>query len=135
MVVFHGTDQISANKILNEKIDVTKGGGELGRGFYVGENVSLVASRAKGKNQNDFAVIEFNVDNSEYIRLNIKNIGRRELVYKQWQSFFKRNITRTFLSGFDVICAPYATFDFSNQFKFESKAGEDVINNADKKEI
>jgi len=135
MIVFHGTNQTGADKILKTGVDVTKGGGELGRGFYVGENVSLVAARAKGKDENNFAIIEFNINNSEYVRLNIKNIGRREFVYKQWQSFFKRNITRTYLYGFDVICAPYATFDYSNQHKFESKAGETVINKAEKKQI
>ncbi len=135
MIVFHGTDQNSANAILTTGIDVTLGGGELGQGFYVGENVALVAARAKGKTPNNFAVIEFDVNNSDFITLNMKIIRRQDFLVKQWASLIRRNLTHTRTYGYDVICAPYATFEFSNQYKFETQAGENVINNANKKTL
>ena len=36
MIYYHGTDATSALTIASHKIDVTKGKGELGKGFYVG---------------------------------------------------------------------------------------------------
>lgn len=42
MKVFHGTSDIAAVLIAGPPsgVDVTKGGGELGRGFYAGDNIS-----------------------------------------------------------------------------------------------
>ena len=48
---YHGTDDISAQYILEGLIDVTKGGGELGQGFYVANLAHKAATWAyhKGK--------------------------------------------------------------------------------------
>lgn len=132
MKVYHGTDIKAADSIMTNGVDVTLGGGELGRGFYVGENPALVAARAKGKNKENFAVIEFKVDVSQFIRLDMKIVRRRELLVKQWEKLMRNNTTRSKLYDVDVVCAPYATFEFSNQYKFESESAETVINNATK---
>jgi hypothetical protein len=129
MIRYHGTDQASAQQIITH-IDVTRGGGELGRGFYVGENISLAAARAKGKHNNNFAVVQFDINKAAYIKLDIKILKTRQFVVRQWKSFFDRKITKSYLYDCDVVCAPYATFEFSYQYKFESTAGEVVINSA-----
>ena len=36
---YHGTDSATASSISNGGVDVTLGGGELGRGFYTGEHL------------------------------------------------------------------------------------------------
>lgn len=137
MIAFHGTDKDSAKNIVGppSKIDVTKGSGELGRGFYLGENISLAASLSKGKFGNNWAVVKFNIDDSAYVQLNIRTISRRQYVFHLWHNLIRKS--RTFLHLFhtDVVCAPFATIDFSYQYKFESIDAQAVLNNNSTKQI
>jgi len=134
MVTYHGTDHLSANAIISN-VDVTRGGGELGRGFYVGENIALAASLAKGKYGSNGKIIKFDIDDSEYVKLNTKILNRRQYVYRLWQSLLRRKKAFKHLVNVDVVCAPFATIDFSCQYKFESKSAENVINNHSTKNI
>lgn len=127
MIVFHGTDITSANSIL-KRVDVTKGGGELGRGFYLGENVALAASLSKGKFGGNSKVVKFDINDSEFVKLDIRTINKARYVYRTWQSLLRRKKAFTYLYNSDVICAPYATINFSYQYKFESASAENVIN-------
>lgn len=131
MIAYHGTDINSANNMMGppSNIDVTKGGGELGRGFYVGENISLAVALAKGRFGKKGAVIKLDIDDSEYSRLNIRVLNRRQYVFHFWKSLIKKSRTLQHLFNVDVICAPFATIDFSYQYKFESSAAQDVLNN------
>jgi len=138
MITFHGTNKTSAQRIVGppSNIDVTIGGGELGRGFYLGENISLAKAIAVGKyGQANAAVIKFETDDSEYVQLNVRNIHRRRAVYQLWQSLIKRNLENTHLFNVDVVCAPFATIDFSYQYKFESSPAQKVLNNNSTKQI
>ena len=130
MIGFHGTDNVSAKRIVGppSSVDVKNGGGELGRGFYLGENVSLAASFSRGKFGNNGSVIKFEIDDSMYINLNIKILNRSQYIYHLWKSLIRRKITMSHLFNVDVVCAPYATIDFSYQYKFESKAAQDTLN-------
>jgi|ERR1041385_9201509 hypothetical protein len=137
MVVFHGTSKAVASSIVGPppSVDVNRGGGELGRGFYVGNNISLAASWAKGRHSKNGAVIQFDIDNSEYIKLNIKTINRRRHVWYRWRSLLIRSLSNTYLFNCDVICAPFAEIDFSYQYKFESQLAQDTINNHSSKQV
>jgi hypothetical protein len=137
MITYHGTDKTSANNIVGppSNIDVTIGGGELGRGFYVGENVALAASLSRGKFGVNGVVIKFDIDDSAYVSLNTKIVGRRQYVYRLWQSLITRAMAFQHLFNFDVICAPFATIDFSYQYKFESQNAQNVLNNNSTKQI
>jgi hypothetical protein len=135
MITFHGTDTNSANNIVGppSNIDVTKGGGELGRGFYLGENVSLAKAIAVGKHgQANASVIKFDIDDSDYVKLNVRNVHRRRVVYQLWQSLIKNSKQYLHLFNVDVVCAPFATIDFSYQYKFESTNAQNTLNNATK---
>jgi hypothetical protein len=138
MIAYHGTDRTSANNIVGPPsgIDVTRGGGELGRGFYLGENISLAKAIAVGKHgQENAAVIRFDTDDSAFIRLQVKNLHSRQYVYQTWKNLKKKRICDTYLFNTDVICAPFATIAFSYQYKFESENSQDVLNNNATKEI
>lgn len=137
MITYHGTSSTSANDIVGSpaNIDVTKGGGELGRGFYLGENLALAASLAKGKFGENGVVIRFDIDDSAYVRLNTKILNSRQYIYRLWQSLITRKKAFQHLFGFDVVCAPFATIDFSYQYKFESKNAQDTLNNDSTKKI
>ena len=137
MIAYHGTDRTSANNIVGPppNIDVTRGGGELGRGFYLGENIALAASLSKGKFGVDGVVIKFDINDSKYVRLNTKLLNRRQYVYRLWQSLIKRSRAFQYLFDVDVVCAPFATIDFSYQYKFESQDAQNVLNDDANKQI
>jgi hypothetical protein len=138
MIAYHGTDRPSANNIVGppSNIDVAMGGGELGRGFYMGENISLAKAMAVGKfGQTNAAVIKFETDDAAFNGLNVRNVHRRQVVYRLWQSLIKRGSAYTHLFNVDVICAPFATIDFSYQYKFETLTAQNVLNNNSTKQI
>src|SRR5258706_89138 len=138
MITYHGTHTASANNIVGppSNIDVTRGGGELGRGFYLGENISLAKAIAVGKHgQANAAVIRFDIDDTDYVQLNVRNIHRRRLVYQLWQSLIKASTEYFHLFNVDVVCGPFATIDFSYQYKFESTRAQATLNNSMKQII
>lgn len=137
MIAYHGTDRTSANNIVGPppNIDVTRGGGELGRGFYVGENIALAASLSKGKYGVNGVVIKFDIDDASYIQLNTKVLNRRQYIYRLWQSLLTRSRAFKHLFNVDVICAPFATIDFSYQYKFESRNAQNALNQNSIKQI
>ncbi len=137
MISYHGTDRNSANNIVGppSNIDVTRGKGELGQGFYTGENIALAAALAKGKHGNNGVVIKVDLDDTEYVKLNTKILNRRKYVYNLWKSLYKRHRANSHRFNFDVICAPFATIDFSYQYKFESTKAQNALNNNSTKQI
>lgn len=137
MVTYHGTNRTSANNIVGppSNIDVTRGGGELGRGFYVGENIALAASLSRGKFGANGVVIKFDIDDSAYVSLNTRVLNRRQYVYSLWQSLITRARAFQHLFNVDVVCAPFATIDFSYQYKFESQNAQNTLNKNSTKQI
>ncbi|KQM23424.1 MULTISPECIES: DUF3990 domain-containing protein [unclassified Chryseobacterium] len=137
MIAFHGTDRTSASNIVGtpSNIDVKRGGGELGRGFYLGENIALAASLSRGKFGTNGVVIKFDIDDSAYVSLNTKVLNRRQYVYRLWQSLITRSRAFQHLFNVDVVCAPFATIDFSYQYKFESQNAQSTLNNNSIKQI
>ncbi|GAB5514002.1 MAG: hypothetical protein Rhob2KO_17270 [Rhodopirellula baltica] len=128
MKVYHGTNDTNATAIAS-KIDVKKGGGELGRGFYAGENIALAAAWAQGRfGSKNAKVVEIDVPNSDFVSLSIKQIGHVRRLMRLWYRLQKKRTTRTYLFGSDVVVAPFATISFSNQYKFESKTAETTLN-------
>jgi hypothetical protein len=131
MIVFHGTSAPAAALIVGPppNVDVTRGGGELGRGFYAGDSISLAVSWAKGRfGLSQGKTIQIDVDNSAYAALNVLSIGRRRYVWWQWKYFALKSRTTKHLFGYDAVCAPFAELDMSLQIKFESAAAQHVLN-------
>lgn len=131
MIVFHGTNASAAAAIAGPPpcIDVTRGSGELGQGFYVGDSISLAVAWAKGRfGAIEGKVVQIDVDNSAYATLNILVIQRRRYVWWHWKYLAFKKTRATHMSGYDAVCAPFATLDMSIQIKFESVAAEKVLN-------
>lgn len=130
MELFHGTTESSANIILGppQSVDVQKGRGELGRGFYLGNNISLAASLSKAKGKNSSAILKFHIIESQYIKLNILIINRRQVVFNNWKNLIKLKKTGEHKFNVDVVVAPFATIDFAYQMKFESYNSQQLLN-------
>jgi len=137
MVTYHGTDIASANHIIGppSNIDVTRGGGELGRGFYLGEQVALAAALSRGKFGPDGVVLKFEIDETAFAQLNTRVIKRRVNVYFFWKYLIIMGLKRQYLYDVDVVCAPFATIDISIQYKFESQNAQATLNNHSTKQI
>ena len=138
MITFHGTDKTSAKNIVGppSNIDVTIGGGELGRGFYLGENISLAVAYAKGKfGPKKGVVIKFDIDDSVFVTLNVKTLNRKQAIFQLWKSLLRRSREYEHIFNVDVVCAPFSTIDFSYQYKFESSLAQDTLNNNSAKQI
>lgn len=129
--MYHGTSNASYHNIIGPptNVDVTMGGGELGRGLYLGKDVSLAASWAFGRNNFNSVVLEFDIDDSAYSILSKKEITSEKKVNRLWKCLNKRKLKRTFLFCFDVVVAPFATIKGGRQFKFESIASQNLLNN------
>ena len=135
---YHGTDSSSADSILLGQIDVSKGGGELGQGFYVGNLAHQAFAWAyhKGKQYHTgYKVIAFDIDLARFNVLNRKYLSRAEakLIRKSLRSHNQQHRTFRF-NGWDAIIAPIVGkyIPYFMQIKFEGKSGQDFINDTRK---
>lgn len=130
MILFHGTSQTYATGI--EKIggDVTRGGGELGRGFYLTDQLAFAVAWAKGQyGPTAGKVVEFDISNSSYATLNVRSVSQLR-VCSTWYQLKLTNRTRTYLFGVDVVFGPICHYPHITQHKFESNAAETLLNNS-----
>lgn len=131
MQLFHGTGINHATSIVTgppHSIDVTLGGGELGRGFYLGNSYGMAVIWAKGKFGSNARVLKFHIEESHFMQLDGKVIKKRTKVYELWQDLIKAGSSNQFTFEADYILAPFATSDIGEQFKFESYKAEAVLN-------
>ena len=125
MILYHGTSQVYANQILS-KVDVTRSGGELGRGFYLADQLAFAVAWAKGRYGPNGKVVQFDVSNSAYANLNILSIGRLR-VCSTWAQLKLTRRTRSYLFGVDVVYGPICNYPHLTQHKFESaQAGAEL---------
>ncbi|MFC0519005.1 hypothetical protein ACFFGT_32630 [Mucilaginibacter angelicae] len=132
MEIYHGTNSTHATEILGppHSIDVTKGRGELGQGFYLGTEPLMAAMLAKGRYDKAASVLKISVDEPKLMLLSSKILKTSGLVRQHWNMLIQQNTTASHKFGVDVVVAPFATFSFAHQYKFESKKAEDLLNNS-----
>jgi hypothetical protein len=128
MVVYHGTS-LSAAQLLAISpcpVSVSKGGGELGQGFYTGESIALAAGWARGRFGSAGSVLEITLDNSLYVKLNVLTLNWHRVV-SCWNQLQTAKTTRSHRFGYDVVYGPLATYVHAAQHKFESSAAEQTL--------
>lgn len=129
---YHGTDDISAQQILDDNINVARGGGELGQGFYVGNLAHQAATWAyhKGRRLNTgYKVISFEIIETDFYSLHRKYLSKQEATLAR-QRLRKKKEQRIYKFGADAIIAPVVGKYIPNftQIKFEGQSGENFIN-------
>ena len=131
MNLFHGTIKIESDRMVKpnppHNIDVTVGGGELGRGFYLGNSCSLAASWARGKGMPQPVLITVEAIVNDYIKLYIVTFNHQKVVNLSNQLKYSGR-EYTYIYGADVIYGPFATYPNAEQYKFESKKAQNVLN-------
>lgn len=125
---FHGTSLSVATVLQAGGVDVTRGEGEFGRGFYTQKSSSEAMRWAQGRHR-DGAIVEFRVSAAAYGTLSVKalDLKKARALTRRLASPVKR---RTYLSGRDVMIGPLNGNDRNPQAKFESGAAQVVLNGA-----
>ena len=108
-------------------VDVTIGGGELGRGFYMGDSIALAATWAVGKFAMTYSVLRVDIDDADYARLNIESLNLAR-VRTTWRQLQRNGTTHTHIFGVDVVYGPLSTLPHASQHKFESANSAITLN-------
>lgn len=127
MIMYHGTSETDAQQIISN-VDTSKGGGELGKGFYVGDLLHRACAWAWHKYKKDFKVVSFDINDNEFLEQDIVVLDAKEAGnLRSWLR--KKNKKRTWEKGVAAIWAPVVgnRIPNFNQIKFE-KNGELFIN-------
>ncbi len=130
-VTYHGTSDSLAKDLLEGKVDVTLGGGELGQGFYLGTALHVAKAWAKQRHGCE-TVIEFRTSDENFWRFDIACLDEIEALK------FRNNIKasgkqRTFRFGKDIVWAPIVGGPkvYSDQHKWESDGGQNFLNSSE----
>lgn len=132
-ISYHGTKNESANQIVGPPINiqVSRGRGELGAGFYTGSSIALASIWARTKHGSNGAVIEIDIPKPAFVQLNGRVIKTTDDVVSKWNELRNDKTTTTFLFKTDYIIAPFALLENTgHQLKFESQKAEDTLNNS-----
>ena len=132
MILYHGTNRANANSMCGPlvSIDVTRGGGELGRGFYMGGSLALTKSWAVARHGLAQASgLKAVIDDVLYFQLHILTLNHSAVI-NTWQQLRYNNTERTHLFNIDVVYGPLATYPHETQHKFESSRARVLLNNS-----
>lgn len=133
--VYHGTDRQTATQMVSVPnfIDRTRGGGELGMGFYAGDSVAIAAAFAQSKFPFQEGVVRIDIEDTDLAKLQVHLVKRRERVFLFWRRIIRLGQRFSYLFGKDIVVAPFATIDICMQYKFESERAEVLVNACPKK--
>jgi len=127
MKYYHGTEKKFDKEISGPppSINVNKGGGEIGKGFYTTNDPWIAVTWAKGRYGNEASVLEIELGNYSLDSLLIKT---KEELIEIWKRLKKAKTTKTHVFGTDIVNAPFATIDSARQYKFESNKAQIELN-------
>ncbi|MGI3066580.1 DUF3990 domain-containing protein [Vibrio harveyi] len=146
ITLYHGTDPNIVKDLQNCKVDVSKGGGEFGKGFYLGDSRRLAKRRAYHKTKGVYgtandAMHYFN--NTLEVKINVLDLEKfyneKALDRQQGRRLFDKLSTKPKTTGsysvspdYDYIVGPIVgrkgRYLCVTQYKFDSKRSENVMN-------
>lgn len=127
---YHGTSDLFANDLLEGRVDISKGGGELGQGFYLG--TALHVAKAWAKQMHDCeTVIEFQIDDNDFWNFDILSLNEIEAIEHR-STIRAVGATRSFKFNKDIVWGPIVGGPkvYSDQHKWESSSGESFLNSS-----
>lgn len=129
MELFHGTDEPTAAALKMGTIDVTCGGGELGRGFYCGDILWRAKTWAMNGRRSIKNVLRVEVNDDDFLALDPHVLVKSEAINIR-SDIRSTGQTRTFLFNRNAVWSPVVgipTSDF-NQVKWESQKAQAYLN-------
>ena len=135
--VFHGTKHADATTMAgpasgNGTIDVSRGGGEFGKGFYTQKKRAHAMAWAINRfSPSDLpCVLKLEVDDGKYLALDVKLLDLKD-ARKLTQKLRQQKRTKSHTEGKDVVAGPLNLDPRREQQKFESSDAEDLLNGPD----
>jgi hypothetical protein len=125
---FHGTADDYADELVNGKVDIALGGGELGQGFYLG--TALHAAKAWAvQMHNCESVVEFQFDDNDFWGFDIACLTEIE-AFEYRATIKSKGLTRTYKFSKDLVWSTIVGGPkiYSDQHKWESLNGERFLN-------
>jgi hypothetical protein len=131
-VLYHGTSRafataMAGTPVAGGTIDVKKGRGEFGRGFYSQDSSGNAARRGQTLHGNNSAVLILTVDDHEYHALNLR---RLTLNMAQMLNAHLRahSMQHTYTTAHDAIVGPLVHQPKIEQQKFQTDIGQTMLN-------
>ena len=131
-MVYHGTSRAFATAMAGTAaaggtVDVTRGRGEFGRGFYTQDSSGNAARRGQTLYGNNSAVLVLTIDDDEYYALNLQ---RLTLNMAQMLNARLRGQGRqhTYTTVHDAIVGPLVNQPRIEQQKFQSPNAQILLN-------
>jgi len=132
MISYHGTSSAIAARLVPGRIDVSLGGGELGRGFYSGQFLHEAKTWAfhkfRGTRGN---VLQLDTPDDSVEILNLDILDTRTASLRR-SAIRRTSQTRTFLFNRDLIWAPIVGSErvAGDQYKWEARPAQELLNGA-----
>lgn len=131
-LLFHGTsvDTASALSSRTQKVDVGRGGGEFGRGFYLGRSAPYCLRFAIGRcGVTNARVLAFQFDPTKLAKLKFVSLDvkkARQVV----RAVRNKRLEGTWTKGVDLVGGPIEADRNYYQVKFESAASAVLLNDS-----
>ncbi|WP_438015097.1 DUF3990 domain-containing protein [Sorangium sp. So ce315] len=127
-ILYHGTRLAHARAIVGPPptVDVTRGGGEFGRGFYLGESKGM-ALRFAFHRSKDPAVVQVELPDETYERLSVRELDHANSNRLRLEAARSKT---TYLVGVDIVVGTIENEPRKMQHKFESEAAQTQLNAA-----
>ena len=128
---YHGTTSTIAVLLKNGEIDISKGGGELGKGFYMGNFISQAKTWAFYKNNKrrvPNSIVQFNFNTWISFKYQIIGKNRRNKLYPLIKS---KGEQRSYTFNLDFVYCKVLGVEVNGfyQLKWESIKGQEYLNN------
>lgn len=127
---YHGTRLADAVAMAGPPgtIDVTRGGGEFGRGFYTQSSRSNALTWAQNRFGAQFpCVLAVDLEDGIYASLRKRRLSHQQAA-RLTQQLRRHRKTKTHLVGVDVVVGPLSGSQQIEQQKFESANSQAVLN-------
>jgi hypothetical protein len=130
-VLYHGTSRAFANAMAGNPvagtIDVARGGGEFGCGFYSQKSSSNAARRGQSLYGNGGAMLRLIINDGAYHALDFKRLTLNK-AQKLNARLRSSNAQNTYTTGHDVIIGPLVYQPRFEQQKFQSVNAQTLLN-------
>ena len=105
------------------------GGGELGRGFYIGDLPHEAFNWSRQIYKEDYAVVELKIEDDDILIQQPHCLNYEETCWER-NKIRNLNQTRTYLFNENIVWAPVVGKNIPNfnQLKFESNNAENLVN-------
>jgi len=125
---YHGTADQYADALVEGKVNTSLGGGELGKGFYLGTTLHVAKAWAVQMHGCE-SVVKFQYEDDKFWSFDIKSLTDIE-AHEYRSTIRSQGLTRTYLFSTDVVWGPIVGGPkvYSDQHKWESSKGEAFLN-------